>query len=254
MAKKTIIPQTEAPRSRARAPSRERGFLRYNALLDATDALLSETAPHAIGLYQIAERADVPPASVYHFFPTKDAALEALAKRYLVALAAQAQRPVRAERLKSWQDLLSIEHERAVDFYNKNPTAMLLFLGRISSPEVDQIDIGFETALAAAMFGRYDAVFHMPHIGDSEKRFEICWAIADAAWAISYRVSKSIRPDYATEALDACLAYCRLFLPAQVELREPYLTAAKEHQEVSLPAPPNRRSALGLIQSKNIDG
>jgi AcrR family transcriptional regulator len=247
MAPKPTLRAAEEPRNRPRAPSRGRGFVRYGALLDATDALLAEIEPDAIGLYQIAERAGVPPASVYHFFPTKAAAFQALAERYLIGFATLPHKPIRADRLRSWQDMMTIEHEWAVEYYNSNPTAMLLFLGGFASPEVNQVDIRFETALASAMFGLYDRVFHMPYMSAPERRFQICWAIADAVWSISYRLGKSITADYAAEALEACLAYCRLFLPAQVELREPYLTAARTGQEVTLPtsvatpdAPPAR--------------
>ena len=82
-----------------RKPSRERGHMRYAALLDATEALLQHHSPDDIGLYQIAEHAAVPPASVYHFFQTKDSAFLALAERYLAGFRELALRPVPATAL-----------------------------------------------------------------------------------------------------------------------------------------------------------
>src|SRR5882757_2380501 len=98
------------PRRRVapRAPSSDRGVQRYTALLDATERLLRTHSPDDIGLYQIAEEAGVPPASTYHFFPTKDAAFLALAQRYLDGFVAVSAEPIDAAELKSWQHLIAI--------------------------------------------------------------------------------------------------------------------------------------------------
>lgn len=45
---------------------RKRGIERFNTLLDATAALLSELPDEDISLAQIADRAAVPLASLYH--------------------------------------------------------------------------------------------------------------------------------------------------------------------------------------------
>jgi AcrR family transcriptional regulator len=68
-----------------RKPVQKRSRERYERLLDATESLLSAQDAGSVGLYDIAKHANVPPASVYHFFPTKEAAFVALAERFLRA-------------------------------------------------------------------------------------------------------------------------------------------------------------------------
>ena len=59
----------------ARRPQRKPGQVRFRKLLDALDELLATSNVQDIGLYQIAAKAKVPNASVYHFFPSTEAAL-----------------------------------------------------------------------------------------------------------------------------------------------------------------------------------
>ena len=88
----------------ADAQSRE---ARFQKLLDAADSLLAEQHVEQIGLYQIAEQAAVPTASVYHFFPNKEAALLALAERHHEALQCIARAPLLPPP-ETWQDLVDV--------------------------------------------------------------------------------------------------------------------------------------------------
>ena len=121
-------------RANPRAPSRGRGIMRYEGLLDSLEALLAEHDLEDVGLGQIAEHARVPPASVYHFFPTKEAAFMALVQRYVFEIRAlQKHRPVPPSALRSWQDFLAQELRDAIDFFRSTPQAKKLFLGRFGS-------------------------------------------------------------------------------------------------------------------------
>jgi AcrR family transcriptional regulator len=206
-------------RSRPRRPSRERGVIRYKALLDATEALLQDHDPHEVGLYQIAKKAGVPPASVYHFFPTKGAAFLALAERYIQGFRDLSDEPVEAARLTSWQDLLAIRHARGAEYYNSHLPALKILLGGHPSWDIRQADLSYNAEMAREGYGYYDDAFHMPHVADPERMFLIAVGIADAIWAISFIRHGRITPEYQADALEACIAYCRMYLPEQVEPR-----------------------------------
>ena len=90
-----------------RAPQRERGVVRYRELLDALEVLLETHHPDDVGIYQIAEAAKAPPASTYHFFPTREAAFVALAGRHLDRFQQGMHTPVRASAFNSWLELLA---------------------------------------------------------------------------------------------------------------------------------------------------
>ncbi|MBS7541000.1 TetR/AcrR family transcriptional regulator [Ancylobacter lacus] len=202
---------------------RRRGQIRLKALIEATDALLAEHDVSEVGLYQIAERAGVPAASIYHFFPNKEAALVALAEDYLDRLVlrsteAPPQLPT------SWQDLISWRIRTSARFYNEHVPLMRLFLGASISAEVRQRDMAGTHAVSqtrAEMFNRY---FVMPPIRDWTGKLATSLAIADGIWALSYSQHQRITDDSIEEAIRAVTAYLRCYLPDWIEPRTATIT------------------------------
>ena len=218
-----------------RRPSRGRGLVRYQALLDATDALLRDSNPDEIGLYQIAEKAEVPPASVYHFFPTKEAAYQALAEQYLEGLLEVHSAPIEAARLRSWQDVFAVGMRRAMEFYNAHPPMLKILYGGYGGVQARNIDILVTDQMAAVSYNRLNKIFHMPFIQDPQRRFQIVFAVLDAIWTISVRRYGKITDEYLEEAFRACVACAKVFLPEVVEPREILVEATKRGQSIALP-------------------
>lgn len=83
-------PRSSAPTSpgkTGRQPQQMRGRERVEAVLDACAALLSEEGLGELTMHKLAKRAKTSIGSLYHFFPDKDAVVEALCHRHLNALA-----------------------------------------------------------------------------------------------------------------------------------------------------------------------
>lgn len=224
-------------RASPRTPSRGRGIARYEVLLDSVDALLQESNPDDVGLYQIAQHAGVPPASVYHFFPTKEAACLALAQRYLKGFAALSRLPVPKTSLESWQNLMAWDLDQGIDYYHRHSPAMKLFLGRFGGIETQQANVAHNARIARSTYGRLDAAFHMPYLRDAEKYFHINIEIIDAVLTLSYLKHGHVTGEYRNEALRASVAYCRLFLPERTELRDEHVRAIRRSEPVVLRAP-----------------
>jgi AcrR family transcriptional regulator len=222
------------PTSGARRPKRGRGVIRFNALIAATERLLNRYDPDEVGLYQIAEEAGVPPASVYHFFPSKGAAFLALAEQYIQGFRDLGNPPIEAASLSSWQDLMAIEHERAVSYYNNHIPALKIFLGGHTNWDIRQADRSLNAEIAKTSFGYYDSLFHMPNVPDAERMFLISVGIADAIWALSFARHRKISPDFAADALTACIAFCRTYLPERVEPRAKIREAAARGESIPL--------------------
>lgn len=229
------VGSVDRDRARPRVPLRERGVARYSTLLNATERLLTDGNPDSVGLYQIAKAAGVPPASVYHFFPTKEAAFVALVQRYVDGFAESSHLPARADQIHSWQDLMALEQDRARRYYTTHPAALKLLYGGYGGLDSRKIDIEFVSSLAQGMYGRYDNVFHMPYIADPARMFHISLTIMDSIWSLSYLRHSKITDEYALEALAACYAYCRLFLPERVELRQHFRDLAEQGREFTNP-------------------
>ncbi|MDX2182359.1 MAG: TetR/AcrR family transcriptional regulator [Gemmatimonadaceae bacterium] len=72
---------TSTPARQPRAPQQERGMQRMSQILDAAEQVIGEVGVDAASVQAIAERAGASMGSLYHFFPSKQAVIEALAER-----------------------------------------------------------------------------------------------------------------------------------------------------------------------------
>ncbi len=205
----------------ARKPAQERTRLRFEALLDAADRLLLREDTSKIGLYDIAAAAGMPPASVYHLFPTKEAVLAALAKRYLDGLGRHIIRPFEPGQVQSWQEFIVVEMERAIEFYNDRPVMSRLFFSNHVLSEIRDIDTLHVQAASASNYDRMDRLFHMPFVRHPELKFNALIGIYDGIWMMSYAKHGRITEAFARETERAALAYCGTFLPPSVPLRRP---------------------------------
>lgn len=227
-----------ARQTRPRAPAGQRGLKRYNALVDATAQLLESDDPHSVGLYQIAEAAGIPPASVYHFFPSKEAAFTALAMRVAEQLLEVHRIPIPADRIQSWQDLYRVDVLRAADFFNRNPAGMKILFGGFGGINGRDVDRAVTSSIACAAYERLDLLFHMPELPRAETLFENRLAILDAIWSLSVQELGRIDGQYLEESIRACLAYTHTFLPENLEVRDAHRLAGAQSLPVSLPSAP----------------
>jgi AcrR family transcriptional regulator len=211
---KDVQDQQVRRRAAPRTPSRTRGIVRYEALLDALEALLTDKGLDEVGLYQIAEHAEVPPASVYHFFPTQEAAFLGLAQRYMRGLDALAERPIDHAALANWQALLDRDVKLAVEYFHAHPPAMKLLLG-------------FSGGLATQQALR-----------NARRVFHIAIKIIDSILVMSYLDHGLITEGYRREAVEAAISYLRQYLPQHLELRAEHLEAMALGVPVFLPQPP----------------
>ncbi len=201
-----------------RAPLRKRGVERFEVLLDATEALLADRANEDVSLAQIAEKAGVPLASVYHFFPNRNSAFVALAQRFHIALHAIAQEPLQPP-ISGWQEVIASRQKIGAKYLNAHPAALRLFLGAGVSVDVRNTDLNGNADLARDRVKFLDHYFEMPKIRDLEKRIAISIALMDGIWALSYSVYGRITDEYVAESTRASVIYLRCFLPEFIEFR-----------------------------------
>src|ERR1700761_676064 len=82
-------------------PQQERSRARQRALLDAAEEILGEVGADGLKMREVARRANLPIASVYHYFPSAPALIRTLVERMLDELRAiLTQGVVRAERAR----------------------------------------------------------------------------------------------------------------------------------------------------------
>lgn len=214
----TKVARATSPRRPVQKRSRER----FERLLDAVEALLLEHEPATVGLYDIAKQANVPPASVYHFFPTKEAAFVALAERYLERLNEMTRStPLDRSLIRHWSDLYVLGSDRLFLFYNENPVLLKLFFGSGLNAEIHNRDLDYIKGLSEDGYNWMNLYFEMPYLPEPETKFSIIYAIYDGVTSASYQRHGIVTQEYRDGLISAVLAYCRTFLPEVIPLRAP---------------------------------
>jgi AcrR family transcriptional regulator len=204
-------------RTTPRKPLQERGRARYEAILDVLESLLGDTDWDQIGYYQIVERAGMPAASIYHFFPTKGALFMALADRYFEHFRESSLSSVENGAFPRWQDFLVARQKAAVEYYNGHRAAMKLILGSPPFLEIHRSDSNTNHVVSDQVLQAFRRMYELPYIQDPHRKFLIVVAIGDAVWRTSFDEHGLITPEYEEEATRATIAFCRTFLPEVLE-------------------------------------
>lgn len=208
------------PLSEARKPVRKHAQERFDALLDATERLLADSANDDVSLAQIAEVSGVPLASVYHFFPNRNAAFVALAQRFHAELRARAQER-QGPPPPSWQEHLAYTQRRATSYLNGRPAALRLFMGAGVSVQVRNIDMEGNAHISRRRVEEFDLYFDMPRIPELETRMATVLAMSDGIWALSYSIHGRITDAFLQESIRAAICYLRCFLPEMIPAKLP---------------------------------
>jgi AcrR family transcriptional regulator len=201
-------------------PQRQaRGRLRIEAILDAADRTITRQDTLDLSLQAVAEEAGVPAASLYHYFPTSQALLVALARRYMTAFEALAARRIDHDRLTQWADLCAFHADLALRFYHEHPVAMRLLLGPECGWEIRSADHATNQRIGGIYYRKLIQHFAVAESRMLEEAFAVSVTIGDAVWALSFARDGVVGPAMAEEALRARLAYLRLYLGRYVEKR-----------------------------------
>jgi AcrR family transcriptional regulator len=210
------VPRRATPRK----PLQQRGRARYEAILDVLESLLAETDWDQIGYYQIVERAGMPAATIYHFFPSRDALVAALADRYFEHFRREAQRFTVDCDFPRWQDFVAAGHRATVEYYNSHSAAMKLILGSQPFMEIHRSDSTTNRIVTDQTLEAFRRMYELPYIQDPHRKFLIGVAIGDAVWRTSLDEHDYITPVYEEEATRAVIAYFRTFLPEDLEPKQ----------------------------------
>jgi AcrR family transcriptional regulator len=119
-----------------RKPSQERSRDRVERILDATAALLIDTAADKITTAAIAETAGVPIGSVYQYFPNKLAILAELARRVMEAVDVKTASLIAADfGVLPWDQAIDRAIDATMQGYAEQPGYLQLLLSIRPTPE-----------------------------------------------------------------------------------------------------------------------
>ena len=186
---------------------------RIEQILNAARTLLAEQGVGALSIYTVAQRAAIAPSSIYHFFPSVPALLQALTADVHRAFRACLEEPVEAGELHSWRDLSRIIEQRMLTLYADDAAARQLILAQHGLSEVTQADRQHDIELSQQTRALFDRYFELPALPDDMDVFALAMELGDRVYARSIHQHGEITPRFAEEGLRVFEAYLGLYLP-----------------------------------------
>ncbi len=212
---KSVRTEKITPRLPARADSR----VRFQALMAAVGALLNKCGPSEITIQMIAEKAKMPTATVYHFFPSAEAALLAQARIYFQEFEALIDMSSPQSERTSWQNSWRWNAERGRLHYTANAARMRLLLGADVPRDVQTVDSEFNVRLGQIVAKQFETQTIMPHIPGFDVVCANAIEISDTFWRLSFQRTETITDAYFDESMRAVTAYLRCYLPEVLVFR-----------------------------------
>lgn len=192
---------------------RARSQARIDSILDAARTLLASEGVASLSIYSVAERAQIPPSSVYHFFASVPALLEALTADVHRAFRACLQAPIELTRLNTWHDLSRLVEQRMLSIYNDDAAARQLILAQHGLSEVTQADRQHDIELGDLMHKLFEQHFQLPVLPNDVDVFALAMELGDRVYARSVQLYGQITPRMAEEGMRVFDAYLGLYLP-----------------------------------------
>ena len=208
-----------APRATPRKP-RARSQGRIDTILDAARTLLAAQGVASLSIYSVAEHAQIPPSSVYHFFAGVPALLEALTGDVHAAFRACLQAPIEHEALSGWRDLSRVIEQRMLAIYNEDAAARQLILAQHGLTEVTRADRQHDLELGQLMHALFMKHFELPVLPQDVDVFALAMELGDRVYARSIQLHEHITSRMAEESMRVVDAYLGLYLPSFLPKRE----------------------------------
>jgi len=184
-----------------RPPARKPGIERYDLVIGAAERLIRDAGSlETLTLKAVSDEARVPRVSLYYFFPSVEALIDALYQRGIEKLLAALSVAPEGD---DWQTVWEFLMDGTCDFYAKNPVEMILSLSPKSLVSVNRVN---------QQIGRdvYDLLVAQTGLAKSRKlarACEVATELADAVWRKSFIEHGKITADYHHHAKTAVIGY-----------------------------------------------
>jgi AcrR family transcriptional regulator len=191
---------------------RKRGKQRREALLRAAYDLLCERPLEEITFIDIADKAEIPEGSAYHFFANRFDIFSALARKLSDLFIEAHRRPVPASRRKHWKALAEYFVDVGVKVYTDNPPARQLLIGGKTPPEVKQADRLNDRSISIVMHEVFSHYFELPDTSEMRDAFYYFIEITDLVLTLSMIEHGTITAAMVREAKRAGTGYLSTYL------------------------------------------
>ena len=190
----------------------KKGIERRRLIIDAALTLLNRQKIETISIYNIAKEANIPPSSVYHFFPQVQDVLVALAERFGVNIIETIAAPYSKSEARTWQQLYKTAVDRAIDIYQENPAYCQLIIGPYTPPEIKLSDRENDEQIGELFVGVLKQHFVLPEIKNLKIIMFHSIEIIDLFFSLSYIRHQNLVEEITNEGKIAAIAYLQHYL------------------------------------------
>ncbi len=195
---------------------RRRGKVRREKLIKASYDLLCTNSIEEISFIDIANFAEIPEGSAYHFFANRYDIFAALAKELSDKFIETHKQPIKKKHLKSWQTLADYLIERGAKVYAENPPALQLFLGGKTPPEIKQVDRINDREVGKVMSEIFQQHFNLSDLPNMNDIFYYFIEITDVMFSLSVIEHSRITDEMLNEAKRVGRSYLASYLPEKL--------------------------------------
>jgi AcrR family transcriptional regulator len=194
---------------------RTRGIKRRQKLLASARKLLETRELDALSLGDVADHADMPKGSAYHFYSDiKDLyarLLEEIEQEMLMEHRAPIDEP-----LRGWQDVMRVMIKRGAQYFERDAAARQLLIGPKTPPELKIQDRRSDLALGRVFEEQVGGLYELPALHNRSVIFFRALEIVDLMFCLSMIEHKCITPEMNEEAVRASIAYLECYIPKKL--------------------------------------
>lgn len=198
---------------------RKRGKHRREALLRAAYDLLCEHPLEEITFLDIAERADVPEGSAYHFFANRYDVFMALSDELNLLFVDLVWQPIPPRHRRSWQAMVRFQLDRVATLYNETPPARKLLIGGTTPPVFQEQERIRERRAGLVTYEVFNTYFELPEIPRPRDVFFYYIELTHVMFSLSVVRHDRIVKSMLDEATRVGIAYLGLYLPETLPTR-----------------------------------
>ena len=199
------------PAHLAKVPVQQRGKDKFNLIVNVAESLVLASGIDNVNHYVIAKKANIPPSSVYQFFPSIEALFAVMAEKHYMITFHEVPQALEEMEIKSWQDLAKVIVNGAYDFYSQDKISEILFLDIFLSAGIREYSTSRLTRLGAWYKQFFMVLYKKSDLGGLEEKLSISLDLTKTIFIRSLSLHNKITEAYKQEAIDAVSGYLSLY-------------------------------------------
>ena len=193
---------------------------------EAVVRLMERREATDISMYDVAKECGMATSTVYHHYPNIENLFHCLLENVFEDFDLLLKQCINEENVFHWTDINRMIETAYVEYYNNNPIAKKLILGRHTFAELGHADAEHDLELGQQVEMIYRQFFDIPQLPQPINIFAISLQVADKLYSLSYRKYGYITPELAKEALRLTESYLQLYIPPICQKSQPHLKAS----------------------------